>query len=100
MILRSSTRTPDLRAISPVRCVLELPCAAKDRLARQRAAADAAAAQATAKRDELGAELTTLQADQAEKESAKARMLAWKAELKTNPDAPPPTDAGGMGVIQ
>ena len=38
--------------------------------------------------------------EEAEKESAKARMLAWKAELKTNPDAPPPTDAGGMGVIQ
>lgn len=38
--------------------------------------------------------------DEAEKEQAKARMLSWKQELKTNPNAPPPGPAGGMGVIQ
>lgn len=38
--------------------------------------------------------------DEAEKEQAKARMLSWKQELKTNPKAPPPAGAGGMGVIQ
>ena len=27
---------------------------------------------------------------EAEKEQAKARMLNWKQELKTNPNAPPP----------
>lgn len=37
--------------------------------------------------------------DEAEKEQAKARMLSWKQELKSNPNAPPP-DTGGMGVIQ
>jgi Flp pilus assembly protein TadD len=38
--------------------------------------------------------------EDAEKAQAKARMLSWKEELKTNPNAPPPADAGGMGVIQ
>ena len=38
--------------------------------------------------------------DDAEKAQAKARMLSWKQELKTNPNAPPPADAGGMNVVQ
>jgi len=38
--------------------------------------------------------------DEAEKEAARARMLSWKQELKTNPDAPPPGPAGSMDVIQ
>ena len=38
--------------------------------------------------------------EEAEKEGAKARMVSWKQELKTNPNAPPPADPGGMGVIQ
>ncbi len=38
--------------------------------------------------------------EEAEKESAKARMLSWKEELKQNPDARPPGPAGGMDVIQ
>ena len=38
--------------------------------------------------------------DEAEKEAAKARMISWKEELKTNPDAPPPTPPGGMNVVQ
>lgn len=38
--------------------------------------------------------------DEAEAESAKARMVSWKQELKKNPDAPPPGPAGGMDVIQ
>lgn len=38
--------------------------------------------------------------EDAETAQAKARMLSWKEELKTNPNAPPPADAGGMGVIQ
>ena len=37
---------------------------------------------------------------EAEAASAKARMAAWKKELKTNPKAPPPADAGGMNVVQ
>lgn len=37
--------------------------------------------------------------DAAEAEQAKARMKAWKQELKENPDAPPP-DEDGMKVIQ
>lgn len=37
---------------------------------------------------------------EAEAASAKARMAAWKLELKTNPKAPPPADAGGMNVVQ
>lgn len=35
--------------------------------------------------------------EDAEAEGAKARMKAWKQELKTNPDAPPPQ---GINVIQ
>ena len=35
---------------------------------------------------------------EAEKEQAKARMLNWKQELKTNPNAPPPEP--GMKVVQ
>ena len=38
--------------------------------------------------------------EEAEKEGAKARMIAWKEELKTNPDAPPPGPAGNLDVIQ
>ena len=38
--------------------------------------------------------------DEAEREGAKARMVAWKNELKENPDAPPPMDPGGMNVMQ
>ena len=38
--------------------------------------------------------------DDAEKAQAKARMLSWKEELKTNPKAPPPADAGGINVVQ
>ena len=34
--------------------------------------------------------------EEAEAEGAKARMVAWKAELKENPDAPPPGPIGGM----
>lgn len=37
---------------------------------------------------------------EAEAEAAKARMIAWKEELKTNPDAPPPTPPSGMNVVQ
>lgn len=37
---------------------------------------------------------------EAEAASAKARMAAWKKELKTNPKAPPPTGAGAMSVVQ
>jgi Flp pilus assembly protein TadD len=37
---------------------------------------------------------------EAEAASAKARMAAWKKELKTNPKAPPPADAGGMNGVQ
>ena len=36
--------------------------------------------------------------EEAEKAQAKARMLSWKQELKTNPNAPPPS--GGMNVKQ
>ena len=38
--------------------------------------------------------------DEAEREGAKARMVAWKNELKTNPNAPPPMGAGDMNVVQ
>jgi len=38
--------------------------------------------------------------EEAEKEAAKARMISWKEELKTNPDASPPGPAGGMNVVQ
>ena len=34
--------------------------------------------------------------DVAEKEGAKARMISWKQELQTNPDARPPGPAGSM----
>jgi len=37
---------------------------------------------------------------EAEAEAAKARMISWKDELKTNPDARPPGPAGSMDVIQ
>ena len=37
---------------------------------------------------------------EAEAASAKARMAAWKKELKTNPKAPPPAGASGMSVVQ
>ena len=37
---------------------------------------------------------------EAEAEAAKARMISWKQELKTNPDARPPGPAGGMPVVQ
>ena len=37
---------------------------------------------------------------EAEKAAAKARMISWKEELKTNPNAPPPTPPGGMNVVQ
>lgn len=36
----------------------------------------------------------------AETAAAKARMLAWKEELKKNPNAPPPSNPGGMNVVQ
>jgi tetratricopeptide (TPR) repeat protein len=36
----------------------------------------------------------------AEDEGAKARMISWKEELKTNPHAAPPGPAGSMDVIQ
>lgn len=38
--------------------------------------------------------------DEAEAEGAKARMISWKEELKTNPDARPPGPAGSLDVIQ
>ena len=37
---------------------------------------------------------------EAEAASAKARMAAWKKELKTNPNAPPPTGSSGMSIVQ
>jgi Flp pilus assembly protein TadD len=36
--------------------------------------------------------------EEAEKAQAQARLLSWKQELKSNPDAPPPT--GDMPVTQ
>jgi Flp pilus assembly protein TadD len=36
--------------------------------------------------------------EEAEKAQSQARLLSWKQELKTNPDAPPPE--GGMHVTQ
>lgn len=36
----------------------------------------------------------------AETAAAKARMLAWKEELKKNPNAPPPQPPGPMNVVQ
>lgn len=38
--------------------------------------------------------------EEAEAAQAKARMISWKEELKTNPDAPPPSTPGGMNVVQ
>ena len=38
--------------------------------------------------------------DEAEAEGAKARMISWREELKTNPDARPPGPAGSLDVIQ
>jgi Flp pilus assembly protein TadD len=37
---------------------------------------------------------------EAESAAAKARMLSWKEELKTNPNAQPPGPPGGMNVVQ
>lgn len=37
---------------------------------------------------------------EAESAAAKARMLAWKEELKKNPNAPPPQPPGSMNVVQ
>jgi Flp pilus assembly protein TadD len=37
---------------------------------------------------------------EAEAEAAKARLVSWKQELKKNPGAPPPPDAGGFNVLQ
>jgi len=37
---------------------------------------------------------------EAEGAAAKARMLAWKEELKKNPNAPPPQAPGQMNVVQ
>jgi Flp pilus assembly protein TadD len=34
--------------------------------------------------------------EEAETEQSKSRMLAWKQELETNPNAPPPPGAAGM----
>ncbi len=34
--------------------------------------------------------------EEAEAEGAKARMISWKEELKTNPDARPPGPAGNL----
>jgi len=38
--------------------------------------------------------------DEAEEEGAKARMISWKEELKSNPDACPPGPAGNLDVFQ
>ena len=42
--------------------------------------------------------------EEAEAEGAKARMVSWKQDLKTNPKAPPPADfrpgTGDMNVVQ
>jgi tetratricopeptide (TPR) repeat protein len=37
---------------------------------------------------------------EAEAEAAKARVKAWRQELKTNPKAPPPKDVTDLDVIQ
>lgn len=34
--------------------------------------------------------------EEAEVEQSKSKMLAWKQELETNPNAPPPSGMGGM----
>lgn len=46
------------------------------------------------------AEATKMWIEIAEKEGAAARLLSWKEELKTNPNALPPGPAGSMDVIQ
>lgn len=38
--------------------------------------------------------------EEAEKAQAKARMLSWKQELRTNPNAPPPSTGPGPNVVQ
>ena len=38
--------------------------------------------------------------EEAEAAQAKARMISWKEELKTNPKAPPPEDPKGIRVVQ
>lgn len=38
--------------------------------------------------------------DEAEKEGAKARMISWKEELKTNPGAAPPGPAGKIPIVE
>ena len=38
--------------------------------------------------------------DEAEAEGAKARIISWKEELKSNPDARPPGPAGNLDVFQ
>ena len=45
-------------------------------------------------------EATRALIDLAEKEGAKARMISWKQELLTNPDAAPPGPAGNLDVAQ
>ncbi len=37
--------------------------------------------------------------DEAEKEAAKARMISWKEQLKTDPNAAPPGPAGSMPIL-
>ena len=37
--------------------------------------------------------------EEAETESAKARMVSWKEELKTNPDAKPPGPVDSMKIL-
>jgi tetratricopeptide (TPR) repeat protein len=37
---------------------------------------------------------------EAESAAAKARMINWKQELKSNPNAPPPGPPGNMNVVQ
>ena len=51
-------------------------------------------------REEGNAEASMGFIEDAEREGAKARMISWKEELKSNPDAPPPGPAGSMDVIQ
>ncbi len=38
--------------------------------------------------------------EEAEKEGAKARMISWKEELKTNPEAAPPGPAGQIPIVE
>ncbi|QDV00110.1 photosystem I assembly protein Ycf3 [Planctomycetes bacterium Pla86] len=38
--------------------------------------------------------------DEAEAEAAHHRLKSWRQELKRNPGAPPPPEAGGINVIQ